>query len=531
MAARLIERYFDELYLSSEAATASRWIAALPPDLVASRPRLNLVQAALNLIGGRLDVVGEFLDVAERAEGEAAQEPFEPSVGRAASRFVNIPAAIAVGRSYIAHLHGEGEAAVVYASEALAALDDTDQMLEGLAHTSRAMGVWVRGWVAEAQHGMEFCVGLWRSAGHDDLAMVASSGLGRIHRARGRLDAALETCRTARQSMTSPGRPLAPAAGIVQVEMAEVAYERDELELAAELVNEGLSLCRELSFAEFMSRGLALLARIRHAQGDPAGARRAMEMAENHSDPVIADLLNPVPAQRARLLLMQGETAAAAEWLASRGVGADDEPTYAAEPAYLVLVRLLLVQERAPEALRLLDRLRTLASAQRRDGSLIEIEALRALGWAAVGDTEVALSVLGASLSLAVPQGHVRVFVDEGDAMHKLIGRFIANEHPGQPSVPVKYLGTLTRAFSRSSGDAAPGAAASSTAGIVTGLSERELEVLVLLAAGKQNQEIAKELFVALSTVKKHVTHILSKLGAANRTEATVRARALGLLS
>jgi LuxR family transcriptional regulator, maltose regulon positive regulatory protein len=122
------------------------------------------------------------------------------------------------------------------------------------------------------------------------------------------------------------------------------------------------------------------------------------------------------------------------------------------------------------------------------------------------------------------------VFVDEGDPMRVLISRLIAGGGARHQAIPMGYLGRLTQAFSRSAGDPG-GTPAKPALGAVAGLSERELEVLVLLAAGKQNQEIANELFVALSTVKKHVTHILSKLGAVNRTEATARARALGLLN
>ena len=128
----------------------------------------------------------------------------------------------------------------------------------------------------------------------------------------------------------------------------------------------------------------------------------------------------------------------------------------------------------------------------------------------------------------------MRVFADEGAPMAAILGRLLAAQRTGTTArdLPLAYLGRLARAF-------APGPAATGprpregampVAGLVEPLSQRELEVLRLLASGKPNQQIAEELVVALNTVKKHVGHILAKLGAANRTEATARARELGLL-
>jgi LuxR family maltose regulon positive regulatory protein len=164
-------------------------------------------------------------------------------------------------------------------------------------------------------------------------------------------------------------------------------------------------------------------------------------------------------------------------------------------------------------------------SPRGRSGGLIEILALVSLALAAGGEEPGAVAALGEALTLAAPQGHLRVLADEGPPMRALLGRLAAAMRTGQaaaPGVPLGYLGRLVRSVER---DAAP-----VVPGLVEQLSPRELEVLRLLAAGRANQQIAEELVVAPNTVKKHVTHILEKLGAANRTEATARARELGLL-
>jgi LuxR family maltose regulon positive regulatory protein len=174
----------------------------------------------------------------------------------------------------------------------------------------------------------------------------------------------------------------------------------------------------------------------------------------------------------------------------------------------------------------------TAAAVQSRTGSVIEIGALRALALAACGDQGAAVDALTRALALGYPQGYVRVFADEGAPMRALLTRLTAaqlGQRAAGRDINASYLTTLLRACDEVD-DAAPRGRAAVPPGLIEPLTERELEVLRLLAAGRSNQRIAHELVVALDTVKKHVTHILGKLGAANRTEAAVRARQAGLI-
>ena len=313
--------------------------------------------------------------------------------------------------------------------------------------------------------------------------------------------------------------------------LAQVLYERDELTAALDHATRGVTLCRQLTFTQSLAAGLAAVARIRHAQGDAAGAVDAMgEAGQAGLSPQVTALLNPVPPQRARLLLAQGDVHAAAQWAAAAGLSADDEPGYPQEPAYLVLARVLLAQNDPEQALTLLQRLLGAAASQGRTGSIIEIQALRALALAACGDHVSALGALTEALTLACQHGYIRVFADEGAPMCALLAELSAR--PGQQhaarGIDPRYLAALMRACARA--DATPGREAAAHPGLAEPLTGRELEVLRLLAAGKSNQRIAHDLVVALDTVKKHVTHVLGKLGAANRTEAVARARQLGLI-
>jgi LuxR family maltose regulon positive regulatory protein len=535
-AARLVEEQFDALfYLRGEAATVQRWLAALPAELVRSRPRLLVAQAALADASGRVEEVEGLLAAAERASADAVGEPFEPSAGQAASVLVNVPATIAVFRAYLAELRGDAEATAGFASRAVTKTGQGERMLGFIAQGHLAVADWLGGRLLRAERAFASAITGRRAAGQPTLAAWGCHYLGQVQRAQGRLDAAHGTYQQALEITAPPGRPALPHAGIGYVGLAEVAYQRNELDTALRHLTEGLPLCRQFTFPPPLATGLATLAWIRQAQGDAAGAREAMaEAVRAAPDPAVANLLNPIPAQRARLLLAQGEAAAADRWTHERGLSPDHQPGYPQEMAYLLLARVLLAQDRPGPALALLERLRAAAIAHGRAGSIIEIQALQALALAANDEEASAVDVLAGAMMLACPQGYVRVFADEGAPMSALLARLAAAQRAQQGparDVPLGYLAQILRAFSGKDAAQDPGRGApAAVPGLVEQLTPRELEVLALLAAGTPNPRIAAELVVSLDTVKKHVTHILGKLGAANRTEAVTRARQLGLI-
>jgi LuxR family transcriptional regulator, maltose regulon positive regulatory protein len=534
-AAQLIEQYFDAtLYLSSEGATAQRWLAALPAGLVQTRPRLLLAQVLLAATLGRAEAMEPPLDAAERAlagAAPAAGESFEPSVGKAASMLVNIPAQIALHRSFLAQLRGDAENTAAFASQALAELGGGERLLSSIAQGLLAAAEWLRGRLTDAEQAFVSSIAGWRAGQPLSWGVYQ---LGQVQRAQGRLDAAAETYQKTLDIAAESGSPPAPPTGPAYVGLAELAYQRNELDSALWQVTEGIAVCRQFLYPAPLGTGLVTLAWIRQAQGDPGGALEAMgEAGQAGLSPQVIALLNPVPSQRARLLLAQGDVSAAAQWAKAAGLSPDDEPDYPGEPAYLVLARVLLAQDRPGPALTLLQRLLATAASQDRIGSVIEIQALRALALAARGDHAGALGALAEAVTLASPRGYVRVFADEGAPMRALLTRLCAaekDERGPARDIDPDYLAGLLRASGQAG--AAPPArrAAAALPGMAEPLTGRELEVLRLLAAGRSNQRIAHELVVALDTVKKHVTHILGKLGAANRTEAVARARQLGLI-
>ena len=536
-AARLVERNVEALLGRSEGATLRRWLSALPAESVRDRPRLCLAQAYGAAQGFQLEALEALLDDAERAYAVSGDEPYEPSLGRPQgdSVLANVPAGIAFLRASLARLRGNADLAADYDRQALAQLGEDDWLLRSFVRWNLAVVDWLHGRLGPAERGLAEVLAERRAAGEafgGFLPMRARHDLGEVQRAQGNLDAAAATYR---QALDTAGESSQAALmGPAHVGLAQVLYERDELTAALDHATRGVTLCQQLAFTAALATGLAVVARIRHAHGDAAGAREAMgEAGRIGLSPQVITLFNPVPSHRARLLLAQGDVHAAAQWTTAAGLSPDDEPNYPQEPAYLVLARVLLARNDPVPALALLQRLLDAAASQGRTGSIIEIQALRALALAAHGDHASALGTLAEALTLACPQGYVRVLADEGAPMRVLLAQLSAARRGQQHAarrIDPGYLAALLRACGQAGAAPPPGRAAAAPPGLAEPLTDRELDVLRLIAAGKSNQRIAHDLFVALDTVKTHVTHILGKLGAANRTEAAARARQLGLI-
>jgi len=233
-AARLIERHFDALLGRSERATLRRWLHALPVELVRSRPRLCLAQTVTAITAVRLDAAASLLDDAERAlaaHGDQPEEPYEPSVGRAASLLANVPAVIALSRAILAFMQGDAERTSEFSRQALAELDEGEWMLRSLVDWTLAQADRLAGRLAQAEGTLARAVAGLRAASVPMEAAVVDSDLVQVQQGQGRLGAALATCRQGLDLATAV-HSAPPLAGLAHVRLAELLRERDELDAA-----------------------------------------------------------------------------------------------------------------------------------------------------------------------------------------------------------------------------------------------------------------------------------------------------------
>jgi LuxR family maltose regulon positive regulatory protein len=491
------------------------------------------------LTGG--DLPGAAAALEAIGDEPSAPDDFRASVGQEASFIGNVPAATAIARVWLAYLYGDAQQMARYAALARMRLHDGDRLLHSIYQLNVALADWLSGQFGPAERRFAAAIDGWLATGQTALAASGWNYLGQIRFAQGDLDAAQEAYGELLKVTVFRSGASSPVAGMGHVGLAEIRYQRGDLAGARAALTAGLPLCRQLSDKQALATGLAILAWVRQAEGDYGGALAAMTEAEQSGpSPAVADLVGPAPAQRAQLMLARGDLAAAVRWTESKGLSADDDPDFPREREYLVLARVLTAQGHPERALGLLRRLEEAAESQGRTGSVIAIRLQRALALAAGDDLRAAATELAAALALAAPQGFIRVFADEGPPMARLLA-LVADDrrdkgdhrgtHDPAPGVSFPYLVAVRRACEpREATQLATVPPAVRIPALIEALTARETEVLELLAVGASNQQIAERLVVTLDTVKKHVTHVLAKLRANNRTEAVARARELGLL-
>ena len=321
-AARLVERHVEVLLGRSEGVTLRRWLSALPAQAVRDRPRLCLAQAYAAAQGFQAEALETLLDDAERAYAVSGGEPYQPSLGRPEGDGVlaNEPAGIAFLRACLARLRGDAAVAEDFNRQALAHLGDGDWLMRSFVRWNQAVTDWLGGRLDPAERRLADLLGEQPTAREflaAFLPMRVRYDLGEVQRARGNLDGALATYRQALDASGESGQTA--LIGLAHVGLARILYERNELDAALDHATKGVTLCRQLAVTWPLATGLAVVAWGRHAKGEAASAREAMgEAGQVELSPQVTAMFNPVPSQRARLLLAQDDVDAAAQWTTAR---------------------------------------------------------------------------------------------------------------------------------------------------------------------------------------------------------------------
>jgi LuxR family maltose regulon positive regulatory protein len=528
-AAVLIEDNVEATMMRSEVTTFLNWVEKLPDELVRTHPTLAFFHTwALAMSGWSLEVVEQRLRDIARAQD------VPESTGTMAGR-------IAALRAYLMLFQADMHRAAELCRQAMAHLPESDLFLRSIVAWILSQARLAGGDLQDGSQALKEVARMSQEIGNPLIAVAALCHEAKLQVRQGRLHQAREILERALEWATDlQGRRL-PIASKALTGLGELEREWNDLEVAADYLAEGIELAKQWSELSAFDAYFPL-ARVRLAQGDVDAAREALETARHMAlksritevDDLVADL------QQASFLASQGEVEEAMRWAEKRGLVPDFSQKQRPDPGQgrdyvnahlrkyeqLVLARLFILQRQSAEALCLLEPLLAHARQVGRIDLIIQIQILRTLAYQVEVQDAQAMAALSEVLSLAEPGGYLRIFLDEGEAMAGLLRQ--AASRGIAPAYVAKLLGAFGRPESVQM-EAEPSHPRAQP--LIDPLSERELEVLRLLATGLSNPEIADELVVAVSTVRSHCKSIYGKLNVHKRWDAVQRAQQLGIIA
>ena len=486
-------------------ATLNRWLDALPEARLRSSPELAALEGWALLSLGQFAAAGTWTVLAT-------------DLLRPDTRPV-IQALVACLQSYVAQIKFDIPRVIALAQRALALLEEGDpQGLRGAALSNLASAQEIMGEIPAATRTLRELARLGQEQGHPISAVGALCSLVELEHRRGAAREAVALGQRALDLCVDPrGNPL-PLAGYAHVALGLIYYDFNDLVLAREHLVQGIELSKQLGPNSGAMQAAFTLARIQHLTGETEAALATATAARQAAAAFNLPLMDAFAgAYEAGFRLALGDVGAAARWADEAGLSPTDTPVFVREAEYLTYARLLLAQHRPDDAQRLLASLERYARNGGLHGALITVCVLQAQAQQALGQRAQALACLAEAVRLAAPEGYRRAFLDGGPAVLALL--------PGVRHVASAFVDDLLGS------PLVPGRGRpASVQPLIEPLSDRELEVLRLVADGLSNSEIADELFISVGTVKTHVHNILGKLGVEGRPRAIARARELDLI-
>ena len=492
-AAGLIKNNSVDMLRRGEVTTLLGWIRALPDEVLRNCPQLCGDYGWALTLAGYLDAAAPYLDYAERAaQGDA-----------------ELLGQIIVAQAYLARSQGDFLRAITLSKRALELVAETDILQRSLIKFTLGFALLNSGQFTQAETALLEACEAARASGNDFARLTALGLLGAIQKIQGRLHRGAEFCR---QAIEESGG--SPAAAQVRVILASILYEWNDLEAASDQLTQALKASQSIGNRTIQPEIYRLRAQIQQARGDFASALDLLDelnkLVQGFDSPIA---LAFVAALHADLTRAQGDILSASRWAQRMTEGID--PAALGMQYGLTQARLLLAQEKPLEAEKILVGMYESVSKTGMVSSMIEIRALQALAAATPNE---ALHFLGEAMKMAQPEGFARTFLDNGEPMKALLERMKAQGGDLKP-----YVMNLLAAFGKT-------AKVPLLQLVSEPLSERELEVLRLVAMGMTNGEISERLVVSVGTVKSHVHTIIEKLGVSSRTQAAAKSRELGLL-
>jgi LuxR family maltose regulon positive regulatory protein len=496
-AERLIEGKGMPLHFRGAVLPVLNWLSSLPTAVLDAWPSLWTSYASVLLVTGQGASVEKTLQAAEAALQHARpDDKTRDLIGRVAA----IRATAAANRNEVETIISQSRRALEYLHPKNLAFRTATVWKLGFAYQ-------LQGDRAAARKAYTEVISIGQASGNTVFTLLARIGLGLLQEADNQLHQAAETYRRVLQQLGE--RPL-PFACEAHLGLARVSYEWNDLAAARQHAQRSIELARQVENNDRFIASEIFLTRVRLAQGDVAEATTILAEAEQSArQHNFVQQLVEVTAVQILTLLQQGNLEAAANLAQTHELPISQ-------------ARVHLAQQEPAQALALLEPVRQQAEAREWQDERLKVMILQAVAHQAQDETEQAAQMLGDALAMAQPDGFVRLFVDEGRPLAPLLTEAAAR------GIMPDYVGKLLAALADESGNGL--SSASSAQPLIEPLSERELEVLQLVAQGLSNSEIGERLFLALNTVKGHNRRVFAKLQVQRRTEAVARARELGLL-
>jgi LuxR family maltose regulon positive regulatory protein len=487
-ATKLVEKAADGLIKRGEWNTLSAWFQAVPEEVLRTHPVAYAQYANVLTTLGRLEAAEAVLVYLE------AIPNLEESLQGQLTFF----------RMSAAYFRGDIRQTVELAERAVEQLGEENGAM--CARALHLMGMFdiMAGRYGEGQSREDEAVRTARRAGESWVAATAAGNLSNIPLFQGRLRQAVTAARSA-----GAREPLACA-----------LYERNELEEAARSAQLGIKKSELSGYAESEIGPHYSLAQVLMANGDVAGAEAEMAKGDETSR---GQNISPVfraihAANRVIFTIQCGDLAAAVDW----GNQLSELPFDALFYLQHVPARLLIARGEntaAADQLRGLYERTVQAEAQ---GLAIRIRVYQAL---AAETQDEAVGFLADALRMGEPEGFIRTFVDEGKLLKLLLKKALVQEiTPGYTRKLLDIIEVEERGFKT----------ADNKAILIPEtpefLSQRELEVLRLIAEGLTNKQITRKLSVSQNTLKTHIRHVFEKLDAKNRFQAVKRGKELNLI-
>jgi LuxR family transcriptional regulator, maltose regulon positive regulatory protein len=491
-ALRLIEGEGLPLYFRGEAIPVRQWLESLPQAEFKTRPALWVIYAAVLTMTGRLqDNIEDILESAEKALQDAV---YDDKTKDLFGQIATIRAMLAVPKNLVETIITQSRLALELLHPDNAPMRTTTTWTMGYAYQ-------VQGNRTAARKAYAETIAQSQKSGNIMTEIAATTCIGQIQETENQ---AHQAAKSFQRILQLVGDPPWPAACEACVGLARIHYQWNDLEAAERYGQQGLALAQPLENVDTPAACGILLARVKLAQGNAAGALTTLDEAEQFvQQHHFEHWLGEITAVRIQTHLHQGNLTAAVPLAESL-----DNP--------LSLARIHLAQDEPAAAFAQLELVRQQAKTNDWADKRLQMLVLQALAHQAAGESEPAVQTLGEALALAQPGGLIRIFVDEGAPMADLLSRAAAQRN---------RMAAIQKVLAAFEADAPP-----PDQSLIEPLTERELEVLRLVAEGFSNREIGEQLFLALNTVKGYNQKIFNKLQVHRRTEAVARARELGLL-